>query len=115
MAVRRVCSKLTALDFRRAHFGLFMNLLGIEPWKAEGHKNVDWYYLLQAQEQCIPMRRKLGKNVRRPPRMNKELRSKLRAKKEKISEGRNDNRWPGRDTGKLYKMLRIRLRKPKPR
>lgn len=39
MAVRRACRKLTALDFRSAHFGLFMDLLGIEPWRAEEHKN----------------------------------------------------------------------------
>lgn len=58
-------------------------------------------HLLQAQEQCIQTRRKLGKNVRRPTWMNKELMSKLRTKTKKISEGRNEDRWPGRHTVKL--------------
>ena len=31
-AARRVHSKLTTLDFRRAHFGLFRDLLGRVPW-----------------------------------------------------------------------------------
>lgn len=43
MAVWRACSKLTVLDFRRAYFGLFMDLFKIEPWTAEGHENADWY------------------------------------------------------------------------
>ena len=30
--VRRACSKLTALDFKRAGFGLFRNLLRKVPW-----------------------------------------------------------------------------------
>ncbi|MCQ4179366.1 hypothetical protein FK518_27770, partial [Klebsiella pneumoniae] len=31
-AVRRACSKLSTLDFRRADFGLFRDLLGKVPW-----------------------------------------------------------------------------------
>jgi len=31
-AVRRACSKLTTLDFSRAEFGLFRDLLGRVPW-----------------------------------------------------------------------------------
>jgi len=31
-AVRRVCSKLATLDFRRADFGLLRDLLGRIPW-----------------------------------------------------------------------------------
>lgn len=31
-AARRVCSKVKILDFRRAEFGLFRNLLGKVPW-----------------------------------------------------------------------------------
>ncbi|GAB0179518.1 cAMP-dependent protein kinase inhibitor alpha [Grus japonensis] len=77
-AVRRVHSKLAALDFRRADFGLFRNLLGRIPWdKAlEGRGAQDsWLifkgHLLQAQERCNPTKRKSGKNARRPAWMNK--------------------------------------------
>ncbi|GAB0175819.1 hypothetical protein GRJ2_000047100 [Grus japonensis] len=56
-AARRAHSKLTTLDFRRADFGLFRDLLGRVPWdKAlEGRGAQDsWLvfqdHLLQAQE-----------------------------------------------------------------
>ncbi|GAB0199210.1 hypothetical protein GRJ2_002386400 [Grus japonensis] len=88
-AARRVHSKLTTLGFRRADFGLFRDLLGRVPWdKAlEGRGAQDsWLvfkdYLFQAEEQCIPTKRKSGKNTRRPPWMNKELLDKLKHKKE---------------------------------
>ncbi|GAB0181714.1 hypothetical protein GRJ2_000636700 [Grus japonensis] len=56
-AVRRACSKLTTLDFRRADFGLFRDLLGRIPWdkvlKGRGAQD-SWLIfkgqLLQAQE-----------------------------------------------------------------
>ncbi|GAB0203869.1 mitochondrial enolase superfamily member 1 [Grus japonensis] len=88
-AARRVCSKLTALDFRRADFGLFRDLLGRIPWdKAlEGRGAQDsWlifkHHLLQAQERCIPTKRKSSKNTKRRPWMNKELLGKVKQKKE---------------------------------
>ncbi|GAB0208807.1 mitochondrial enolase superfamily member 1 [Grus japonensis] len=88
-AVRRALSKLTTLDFRRAGFGLFRDLLGRIPWdKApEGRGAQDsWLvfkgHLLQAQEQCIPTKRKSGKNTQRPPWMKKELLGKVKQKKE---------------------------------
>ncbi|GAB0207656.1 mitochondrial enolase superfamily member 1 [Grus japonensis] len=88
-AARRVCSKLTTLEFRRADFGLFRDLLGRIPWdKAlEGRGAQDsWLifegHLLQAQEQCIPTKRKSSKNTKRPPWMNKELLGKVKQKKE---------------------------------
>ncbi|GAB0199980.1 mitochondrial enolase superfamily member 1 [Grus japonensis] len=88
-AARRAHSKLTTLDFRRADFGLFRDLLGRVPWdKAlEGRRAQDsWLifkgHLLQAQERCIPTKRKSGKNSRRPARMNKELLGKVKHKKE---------------------------------
>ena len=72
-AVRRAHSKLTALDFRRADFGLFRDLLGRELWdkaQAGSEAQETWLtfkdHLLQAQERCIPTKRKLGKNARRP-------------------------------------------------
>ncbi|GAB0179062.1 hypothetical protein GRJ2_000371500 [Grus japonensis] len=88
-AVRRAHSKLTALDFRRADSGLFRDLLARIPWdKAlEGRGAQDsWLifkgHLLQAQEQCIPTKRKSGKTTKRPPWMNKELLGKVKHKKE---------------------------------
>ncbi|GAB0204964.1 hypothetical protein GRJ2_002962000 [Grus japonensis] len=85
-AARRVRSKL---DFRTADFGLFRDLLGRIPWdKAlEGRRAQDsWLvfkgHLLQAQEQCIPTKRKSSKNTKRPSWMNKELLGKVKQKKE---------------------------------
>ncbi|GAB0176134.1 hypothetical protein GRJ2_000078600 [Grus japonensis] len=87
-AVRRAHSKLTTLDCRRADFGLFRDLLGRVSWdKAlEGRGAQDsWLvfkgHLLQAQERCIPTKRKSCRNTRRPPWMNKELLDKLKHKK----------------------------------
>ncbi|GAB0208476.1 hypothetical protein GRJ2_003313300 [Grus japonensis] len=84
-AARRVHSKLTALDFRRADLGLFRDLLGRIPWdKAlEGRgAQASWLvfkgHLLQAQERCIPAKRKSGKNTKRPPWMKKELLGKVK-------------------------------------
>uniref|UniRef100_A0A8B9ISU6 Endonuclease/exonuclease/phosphatase domain-containing protein n=1 Tax=Amazona collaria TaxID=241587 RepID=A0A8B9ISU6_9PSIT len=82
--VRRACSKLTALDFKRADFGLFRNLLSKVPWDTalEGRGAQDCWLifkddLLQAQERCIPTRRKFSRRARRPPWMDKELLSKI--------------------------------------
>ncbi|GAB0208353.1 mitochondrial enolase superfamily member 1 [Grus japonensis] len=88
-AARRAHSKFTTLDFRRAGFGLFRDLLGRIPWdKAlEGRGAQDsWLifkgHLLQAQERCIPTKRKSGKNTKRPLWMNKEILAKYNHKKE---------------------------------
>ncbi|GAB0206940.1 mitochondrial enolase superfamily member 1 [Grus japonensis] len=88
-AARRAHRKLTTLDFRRADFGLFGDLLGRIPWDRalEGRGAQDsWLIfkgqLLQAQERCIPTKRKSGKNTKRPPWMNKELLGKVKQKKE---------------------------------
>ena len=66
-AARSAHSKVTTLDFRRADFGLFRDLLSGVPWdKAlEGRgAQESWlifkYHLLQAQEQCISAKRKAG-------------------------------------------------------
>ncbi|GAB0190228.1 hypothetical protein GRJ2_001488100 [Grus japonensis] len=72
-AARRACSKLATLDFRRADFGLFRDLLGRIPWdkalEARGAQD-SWlifkHHLLQAQERCIPTKRKSSKNTKRP-------------------------------------------------
>jgi len=88
-AVRRAHSKLTTLDFRRADFCLLRGLLSRMSWdKAlEGrgaHESSLIFkdHLLQAQEQCIPIKKKSGKNVRWPAWMNKELVDKPRHQKE---------------------------------
>ncbi|GAB0184015.1 hypothetical protein GRJ2_000866800 [Grus japonensis] len=88
-AARRAHTKLTILDFRRAHFSLFRESHGILPWDKvlEGRGAQDsWLVfkgpLLQAQEQCIPTKRKSGKNTWRPAWMNKELLGKVKQKKE---------------------------------
>ncbi|XP_062497870.1 uncharacterized protein LOC134175668 [Pezoporus occidentalis] len=82
--VRRACSKLTALDFKRADFGLFRNLLSKVPWDIalEGRGAQDCWlifkdHLQQAQECCVPTRRKCSRRARRPPWMDKELLRKL--------------------------------------
>jgi len=63
-ATRRVHSKLSTLDFRRADFGLIRHLLGRVPWdKAlEGRQAQESClifkdHLLQPQEPCIPTKR----------------------------------------------------------
>ncbi|GAB0190215.1 hypothetical protein GRJ2_001486800 [Grus japonensis] len=73
MAVRRAHSKLATLDFSRADYGLFRDLLGRVLWdKAlEGRGAQDsWLvfkdHLLQAQERCMPTESKSGKKARRP-------------------------------------------------
>ncbi|GAB0179532.1 hypothetical protein GRJ2_000418500 [Grus japonensis] len=88
-AARRALSKLTTLDFSRADFGLFRDLLGRIPWdKAlEGRGAQDsWLifkgHLLQARERCIPTKRKSSKKTKRPPWMNKELLGKVKQNKE---------------------------------
>jgi len=89
VTVRRVHSKLTALDCRRADFGLARDLLGRLPGdKAlEGRGTQEsWLifrdHILQAQEGCIPKKRNSGENARRPARMNKEILDKPMHKKE---------------------------------
>jgi len=84
-----VWSKLATLDFRRADFGLLRDLLGRIPWDkalegigAQESCSVFKDHLLQSQEQCVPTKRKSGRNTRRPTRMNKGLLDKLRQKKE---------------------------------
>ncbi|KAK4831507.1 hypothetical protein QYF61_018091 [Mycteria americana] len=76
-------------SFSRADFGLFRDLLDRVPQdKALDGRGAQesWLifkdHLLQAQERCIPRKRKSGKNARRPAWVNKELLDKLKHKKE---------------------------------
>jgi len=88
-AARRVHRKLATLDFRRADFGLLRELLGRIPQDEalEGRMAQEsWLvfkdHLLQAQQRCIPTKRKSRRNTRRPTRMIRELLAKLQQKKE---------------------------------
>jgi len=70
---RKVHSELATLDFRRADFGLFRDLLYRVPWdKAlKGRQAQEsWLifkdHLLQPQERCTPAKRNSGKKARRP-------------------------------------------------
>ncbi|GAB0189216.1 mitochondrial enolase superfamily member 1 [Grus japonensis] len=81
-------SRITTLDFRRANFGLFKDLLGRIPWvKALEGRGVQesWsifkHHFLQAQDWCIPMSKKSSKGGRRPAWMSKEILRKLKRKK----------------------------------
>ncbi|GAB0209615.1 hypothetical protein GRJ2_003427200 [Grus japonensis] len=85
----RAISRITTLDFRRANFGLFKDLLGRIPWVralegkgAQESWSIFKHHFLRAQDQCIPKSRKSSKGGRRPAWMSKELLEKLKGKKE---------------------------------
>jgi len=66
----RAISRIKTLDFRRANFGLFKELLGGIPWaralKGRGVQEC-WSlfkrHFLHAQERCIPLRKKSSKEA----------------------------------------------------
>ncbi|KAK4821701.1 hypothetical protein QYF61_027773 [Mycteria americana] len=86
--VRRGVSRTATWDFWRAGFGLFMKLADRGPWEAvlKG-KGVQegWTFfkkeILQAQEQAIPMCRKMTRWGRSPAWLNRELWLELRKKR----------------------------------
>jgi len=84
----RSISRIKTLDFRRANFGLFKDLLGGIPWvrALEGRGVQESWSLfkrhfLHAQDQCIPLRKKSSKGGRRPAWMSKEVRAEIRWKR----------------------------------
>jgi len=84
----RAISRITTLDFRRANFGLFKDLLGGIPWVRvlEGRGVQESCLLfkrhfLHAQDRCIPMSKKSSKGGRRPAWMSKELPAELKWKR----------------------------------
>jgi len=84
----REISRIKSLDFRRANFALFKELLGGIPWARvlEGRRTQEiWsllkHHFLHTQYQCIPLRKKSRKGGRRPTWMNKELLAELRWKR----------------------------------
>ncbi|KFV07990.1 hypothetical protein N340_00490, partial [Tauraco erythrolophus] len=81
------------VDFGRVDFSLFRHLLIRVQWDEalEGRgAQESWIifkdHLLQAQERCIPTKRKSGRNTRRPAWMNKELLDQLGHKKKAYRE-----------------------------
>jgi len=81
----RAISRIKTLDFRRANFGLFKELLRGIPWARalEGRAVQECWsvfkcHFLHAQEWCIPLRKKSRKGGRRPTWMSKELLAELR-------------------------------------
>lgn len=71
---------IKTLDFRRAVFGVFKDLLGriplekvLERSEVQGELNLQLAHLLQAQEQSIPIHSKSSKDGGRPAWTNKLL------------------------------------------
>ena len=86
--VRRGNSKTATLDFRRADFELFRRLVGRVPCGSvlESKGVQDGWLLfkkevLKAQEQAVPLSRKMSRCGRRPAWMNRELFLRLQEKK----------------------------------
>jgi len=89
----RAISRIKTLDLRRADFALFKELLGGIPWvrALEGrgvqeHWPLFKHHFLQAQEWCIPLRKKSGKGGRRSSWMSKEFLVELRWKRQVYRE-----------------------------
>ncbi|KFU98531.1 hypothetical protein N340_12059, partial [Tauraco erythrolophus] len=116
---RRVHSNLTTLDFRRADFGPFRDLLGRVQWDEalEGRgAQESWiifkHHLLQAQESCIPTKRKSGRNTRRPAWMNKELLDQVTQKK-KAYRGWKQGQAAWEEYKEIVRATRDQVRKAK--
>ncbi|KFQ45895.1 hypothetical protein N333_10923, partial [Nestor notabilis] len=85
------------LDFKRVDFGLFRNLLSKVLWDIvleDGGAQDCWFifkdHQLEAQDCCIPTKRKCSRRARRPPWMDRELLRKLRGGKKEAYR-----RWKG--------------------
>lgn len=81
-------SRITILEFRRAYFGLFRDLLEMIPWDIVLERREiqeTWIIfkndLLQAQQCSIVIFRQTSKGGRKPEWMNKDLLTKLDYKK----------------------------------
>ncbi|KFV13637.1 hypothetical protein N340_12895, partial [Tauraco erythrolophus] len=107
------------LGFRKADFGLFRGLLARVQWDEalEGRgAQESWLifkdHLLQAQERCIPTKRKSGRNTRRPAWMNKELLDQLGHKK-KAYRGWKQGQVAWEEYGEIVRVTRDQVRKAK--
>ena len=81
-------SRIATLDFRRANFDLFRDLLGSISWDRllEGKGACESWatfkqHFFHAQDRCIPKNRKSGKGSRKPTWMSKELINKIKRKR----------------------------------
>ncbi|KFZ47204.1 hypothetical protein N321_13923, partial [Antrostomus carolinensis] len=116
-AVTRAHSKLTTLDFRRADFDLFRDLLDQVPCEEFleriGAQN-SWLILkdllLQAQEHCIPTKREAGKNTRRPAWMERKLLNKLKVKRQ-ACRGWKEGRVTWEEYREIAQVARDQVRK----
>ncbi|KFV20004.1 hypothetical protein N340_00444, partial [Tauraco erythrolophus] len=107
------------LDFRKADFGLFKDLLTRVQWDEalEGRgAQESWLifkdHLLQAQEWCIPTKRMSGRNTRRPAWMNKELLDQLGHKK-KAYRGWKQGQVAWEENREIVQVTRHQVRKAK--
>ncbi|KFV01564.1 hypothetical protein N340_02894, partial [Tauraco erythrolophus] len=107
------------LDFSRADFSLFRDLLARVQWDEalEGRgAQESWLvftdHLLQAQERCIPTKRKSGRNTRRPAWMNKELLDQLGHKK-KAYRGWKQGQVAREEYKEMVQATRDQVRKAK--
>jgi len=83
----RAINRTTTLEFRRAKFGLFKNLLGGIPWvwalAGRGVQESWWLFkphFLHAQDQCIPLSKKSSTGGGTPAWMSKKLLANLKWK-----------------------------------
>ncbi|RMC19030.1 hypothetical protein DUI87_03634 [Hirundo rustica rustica] len=86
--IRSNINKISTLDFRRADFGLFKRLIQRVPWETVlENKGVRerWVCfkmeILRAQEQTVPVCRKMSRQGKRPVWMSNEVLKELRNKK----------------------------------
>uniref|UniRef100_A0A8C2SLP0 Reverse transcriptase domain-containing protein n=1 Tax=Coturnix japonica TaxID=93934 RepID=A0A8C2SLP0_COTJA len=112
-------SKTATLDLRRTDFDLFRRLVGAVPWcSVLANKGVQdgWLLLkkevLKAQEQAVPLSRKMSWWGRRPTWMNRELFLRLQEKK-RIYHLWKEGRATQNDYKEAAKMCRRKIREAK--
>jgi len=115
----RAISRIKTLDFRRANFVLFKELLGGIPWvrALEGRGvHESWslfkHHFLHAQDRCIPVSKKSSKGGTRRVWMSKELLAKLRWKR-KVYVMWKEGQATGEEYRKVVRACRDAMRKAK--
>jgi len=115
----RATSRIRTLDFRRAKFCLFKELLGGIPWaralKVRGVQEC-WSpftcHFLHAQEWCTSLRKKSRKGGGRPAWMSKELLAELRWKR-KVHGMWNEGQTTWEEYRNVARTCRDAMRKAK--